>query len=170
MKDVLYPDNIHPICGNHDEEFAGYVDLMETVDEQEQLQTDRDSQEDLKVLYDSVRYYFAKHDRTEGTFFDYYGTIRMLLQNPAVNFGMLRKWRNVIHRMSYSIETKSGSRTCIVVHAGYRTDLEDEDALINFFLYARNEAYIEGGCVYRHQYPGAKLACLCLDDEEVFYV
>lgn len=57
----------------------------------------------------------------------------------------LSRWSQLIRNMLfYHKQKKLGSRTCIVVHAGYAEKLEEIDTIYSslekFYLYARGEA------------------------------
>lgn len=211
------PDNVRLIRGNHEEEFAAYVDLMLMIDEREELGTDFSSNDDAIALYESVQYIFRKRGLV-GSYFDMYGTVCDLLYIYDITLGDLCRWADIVRRMPYYYELKIGNRTCMVVHAGYAEKREDIGTsfseLEEFYLYARGKGYrmggkqhgmvvaghtptiikgeftynagnvfrhydkekdcifydIDCGCVFRKFEPGAKLACLRLEDEKVFYV
>ena len=211
------PDNVRLIRGNHEEEFAAYVDLMLQLDTREELGTELTSHEDAAVLYESVQY-ILKRKGLDGSYFDVYGTIRDLLDNYNITLGDMCRWADMIRKMPYYYELKVGNRSCIVVHAGYAEKKEDIgtsfSGLEDFYLYAWEEGYqlggkwhgmiiaghtptiikgeftynegnvfryfdkdkdcifydIDCGCVFRGLEPGAKLACLRLEDEKIFYV
>lgn len=211
------PENVRLICGNHEEEFAAYIDLMLQLDKREALGTELTSHEDAAALYESVQY-ILKQKGLAGLYFDIYGTIRDLLDSHDITLDDLCKWADIIRKMPYYYELKIGNRSCIVVHAGYAEKTECIDMsladLQHFYLYAREKAYrtggkrhgmviaghtptiikgeftynkgnvfryydkekdcifydIDCGCVFRGLEPDAKLACLRLEDEAVFYV
>ena len=211
------PDNVQLIRGNHEEEFAAYVDLMVLLGMRKGVETDFTSREDAESLYGSAKYTLRKKGFAV-PYFDMYGTIRNLLINYDITLEDLCRWAGIIREMPYYHEMKVGDRTCIVVHAGYAEKEEDVSAsfsrLQNFYLYARGEGYrlggkrhgmvvaghtptiikreftynegnvfryydrekdcifydIDCGCVFRGREPGAKLACLRLEDEAIFYV
>ena len=211
------PDNVRLIRGNHEEEFAIYVDLMLQLDQKEELNSDYTSHEDTVALYESLQYAF-KSKRLPVSYFDLYGTIRNLLDYYGVTLEDLYKWTEMISRMPYYYELKIGNKDCVVVHAGYIEEMGNIDTLSStpeeFYLYAREEGYrlggkrhgmiiaghtptivkgeftynagnvfryhdkgkdcvfydIDCGCVFRGLESRAKLACLRLEDEAVFYV
>lgn len=142
------PQNVRLIRGNHDEEFAMNVDLMVQVDKVEGLGSDFASKEDAAALYASVKYLF-KDSGMDIDFFDAYGTIQGLLENPGVTLEDLCRWTGVIRKMPYYYKGKVKERECVVVHAGYTEDMGDIDdsfsCLEDFFLNAREESYEQGG-------------------------
>lgn len=211
------PANVYFVRGNHEDEFAAYVDLMCMIDEKGKLGTDFSSHEDTAALYKTVKY-LIKYKNLSVPYFDLYGTIAGLLDNHTVSLDDLCRWAEMIRKMPFYIELNVNGKTCIVVHAGYT---EDEKSIVRrfgspeqFYLYARKEscklggrkhaiiiaghtptiaegefAYNEGnvfryhnrwkdctfydidcGCVFRGRYPGAKLACLRMEDEKIFYI
>lgn len=213
------PANVTPVRGNHDEEFAAYVDLLRQIDAKWDLQTQPDSHDDLVALYDTAKYLFQTNGIHAALFFDLYGTINKLLRSTAVTLNDLLIWRDMIRRMPYyaapSVHRSMHRRPCVVVHAGYRgSGFDHEDDAKDFYLYAREEAYRDGGvrhgmvvaghtptvlddefayssgrvfryydkrkdcvfydidcgCVFRGKYPNARLACIRLEDEAIFYV
>lgn len=211
------PPNVRLLRGNHEEEFAAYVDLMLLLDRREHLETDFSSNADATALYESTQY-FIKHGKMAASCFDLYGTIGALLQQNHVTLYNLCRWSAIIRQMPYYMKLTVGGRMYIVVHAGYLETLSDIggrfDCLERFYLYAREEscqfggvrhgtiiaghtptiiekefAYNRGnvfrfynaakdsvyydidcGCVFRGRYAEAKLACIRLEDEKIFYV
>lgn len=212
------PANITLIKGNHDEEFAGYVSLMKQMDAKNELMTDPDSDEDAKMLLDSVRYYFNKKNPLGLLYFDYYNTITDLITKRNVTFGELVAWAEMLRGLPYYERFELGGRDTIVVHAGFCEDGAlagtDYNSPEDFWLYAREDGieiggvkngmiifghtptinedsvYFNGGkvfrrhdtekdcifydidcgCVFREMYPQGTMACLRVDDEEVFYL
>ena len=142
------PDNVRLVRGNHDEEFAAYVDLMLLLDKRERLESNFASNEDAVTLYESVTY-FLKNMGSSASYFDAYGTIGELLRHFGVTMNDLCRWAEMIRRMSYYHEVKIGDRPCVVVHAGYAESLEDIGTrfsrLEGFYLYAREEGFRLGG-------------------------
>ncbi len=111
------------------------------------------------------------------------------------------------------IITECGGKSYVIVHAGYKEGISEEEAE-GFYIYARDESIKEGGirggviiaghtptvledefaytggtvfkhydpekdttffnidcgCVFKEKYPEGALACIRLEDEEVFYV
>ena len=211
------PDNVRLIRGNHEEEFAMYVDLMVQLDKKEELNSDYASHEDTVALYESLQYIF-KSKGLPVSYFDLYGTIRNLLDHYGVTLEDLYRWAEMIRRMPYYYELKVGNKSYVIVHAGYIKKTENIDTLFStpeeFYLYAREEGYrlggkrhgmiiaghtptivkgeftynggqvfrfydkekdctfydIDCGCVFRERKPSAKLACIRLEDEKIFYV
>lgn len=212
------PSNVRLVRGNHEEEFAAYVDLMLQINEKEKLESDFAKNEDAAALYDSVKYFLKNRNLPADLYFDIYGTINDLLKYSAVTLDLLKTWAEMVRRMPYYYEINIGEKKCVVVHAGFAERLEDISSgfssLEDFYLYARAEscqlggkrhgiivaghtptilneefAYNKGrafryydevkdcvfydidcGCVFRGQEPDARLACIRLEDEEIFYV
>ncbi|MCM1258136.1 MAG: metallophosphoesterase [Roseburia sp.] len=203
------PANIYPIRGNHEEEFAAYIDLMIQIDRKEELETDVNSRDETAALYSTVKY-LLKKTGAAGSYFDLYGTVGDLINHAGATLKDLCRWAEIIREMPYYRKFTLEERTCIVVHAGYAQGLEDKE----FYLYAREEscqfggvehgiviaghtptiakgtfAYnggkvfryynkekdcifydIDCGCVFRSKYPEAKLSCIRLEDEQIFYL
>ncbi|MDE7477887.1 MAG: metallophosphoesterase, partial [Lachnospiraceae bacterium] len=111
------PANVRLIRGNHEEEFAAYVQLMCQLNQQEELSTDFTSAEDTIILYETLKY-FMKYKGLPIAYFDLYGTLENLLYNYAVTLNDLCKWADIIRRMPYYIELKTADKTYIIVHAG----------------------------------------------------
>ncbi len=214
------PSNVCVLRGNHEEEFAAYVELMLLLNRREELDTDFSSPEEAEALYHSVKYWICHSMTPDSGFgiFDVYGTIESLLKQKRITLGDLCRWAEMIRKMPYYKKLDAGGRTCIIVHAGYsewngKAD-ESFESRKQFYLYAREEsirsggvkngmviaghtptiledefAYNEGkvfriydakkdcvfynidcGCAFRNIRPEARLACLRLDDEKIFYV
>ncbi len=214
------PPNVCVLRGNHEEEFAAYVELMLLLDCREELDTGFSSPEEVAALYHSVKYWIRHKIMPDHCcdVFDVYGTIESLLKRQSITLGDLCRWAEMIRKMSYYKKLNVGGRTCIIVHAGYpegdRSASGDFEIWKQFYLYAREEsigpggtkngmiiaghtptvlenefAYNKGkvfrfyderkdcvfydidcGCVFRNTQPEARLACLRLDDEKIFYV
>ena len=212
------PDNITLIKGNHDAEFVEYVRLLEQIDKKNNLITDLESNEDLQMLLDSVRYMFKQKSPAGLLYFDYYGTVTDLITNKGVTPREMQKWANMIDEWPYYERFEAAGRDCVVVHAGFCEDESvlkaSQTSMNEFCLYAREEGLdiggipngmiiaghtptineesrfyndgevfryydakkdcifydIDCGCVFYEMYPSGTLACLRVDDEEVFYL
>lgn len=212
------PENIMPIKGNHDAEFAENIKILRQVDRSEELDTDPDSNEDTRALLDSVNYLLRSRGASVQSFFDFYGTLEDLIGNKGVTLRDLCKWQEMISAYPYFYRFPMNGRDCVVVHAGYCEDdaviSEDYGSREEFYLYAREEGlhgggiehgmivaghtptiakdtkyYTDGyvfryydeardcvfydidcGCAYYEQFSSGTLACLRLEDEEMFYL
>lgn len=245
------PENVTAVRGNHDEEFAAYTDLMRDADARAHLESDLHANPDAVALYDSTVYLFRVNGLEARSFFDVYGTVKELLKRPDVTLADLYGWADRIRKMPYYVKLpKAGKdgRPCVITHAGFREPepalypqagehasvfdpalaelpphLSVPDDLRDFCLYARADAYRDGGlpggmvvaghtptiagkeyfavpgapavrpgevfrfydmqkdCVFYNidcggvfrtigAEPAGRLACLRLEDEEVFYV
>lgn len=141
------PENVIFLCGNHDAEFVYNVDLMEKYAKETM---DRDSNEETLVLYVSLLKTLSK--KYDGQVaFDYYGTIGGMLLEHAVTLNQLTRWSECIKDMSFVHEQNVNGKKFIVVHAGYTEQLNNDetdqkyDCLEDFYLYARDDAYMNGG-------------------------
>lgn len=209
------PQNVVFVRGNHDEEFMANVDIIKNICNKVKLNPD--NIEDSKTLYDAVSLLCNENDNS---FFDYYGTIGNLIKKANVTFSELCSWSDKISVMPYFYKTSIGNRTCIIVHAGYIKNLEKADteetynSPEDFYLYARDDAYMYGGIehgmiiaghtptIAEEEFPyndgnvfrmydkdqdcifydidcgcamnkfrsNAKLACIRLEDEKIYYV
>jgi serine/threonine protein phosphatase 1 len=136
--------------GNHDKEFEYNVQLMKMVMKKNGFNIDVNSSEQTKVLYEIV-VQLAQQQYSGTYFFDYYGTLEKLIYGKNVTLADLTKWEKVISGMPYYYRERIGDRECVVVHAGYIESLEGVDtdeqfaSLEDFYIYARDDAYIYGG-------------------------
>ena len=206
-------ENVILVRGNHDEEFACYVELMTTISKKTGLKTD--DVVDTLTAYQALRQICS--------YFDCYGTVRYLIQKKKATLRRLAQWAACIRKMPYYHEIMMNGRRCIIVHAGYVESLErlkevrtDDtyDSLEGFYLTARDDAYVYGGvehgmilaghtpttaidelpfhhgrvyraydettdCIFydldcgygfKESSPEARLACMRLEDEKIFYV
>lgn len=143
------PENVYAIRGNHDEAFAASIKLMEGLDQKLELQSDLDSPQEGIALYQSLRY-DMKRKGLPGGYFDLYGTIHTLLNRKGAALRDLYRWREMLWEMPLYYEMRVEERACVVVHGGYAESLEDiagagYSSLEEFYLQAREEAYILGG-------------------------
>ena len=209
------PENIHLIKGNHDVEFAYSVSFLNKACTQINI----DDCQNLKIVYTYMKQQFAETDNGN-SFFDHYGTIGQLIKEHHVTMRQLLLWAECIDKMPFFYEINVNGKHCIVVHAGYIEDLEHADTeetyetVEDFYLYARDDAYICGGiehgtivaghtptikeeefpynngdvfrmydeeqdctffdidcgCSWREKKKNAKLACIRMEDENVFYI
>ena len=74
---------------------------MRQVDKTEELMTDQESNEDAIILYDSVKYMLKKAGGSAASFFDYYGTMELLLNKNHVTFGDLCRWADLMDNYPY---------------------------------------------------------------------
>ena len=143
------PENVYAVLGNHDDGFARSVELMEELDRKMGFKSGLDSPKEGLALYESLRYYMRKRGLA-AVYFDFYGTIRMLLERKGATLGALYRWREMFQDMPLCYELKVKERACVVVHGGYAENLEDiagtgYASLEEFYLEAREEAYLLGG-------------------------
>lgn len=214
------PDNVLLLCGNHDKEFAANVRLMQSVMETELINFDINSAKDNKVLYQLTKILLLDGDSDRENLFDYYETIGKLIEEYQVTFNNLAAWAVAIDEMPYHYRLQIGGRSCVVVHAGYINSLDGimmkgkYTSLEEFYIYAREDAYIYGGvphgmiiaghtptiaekefayndgyvakyynkkidcifydidcgCSYANVRENARLACIRLEDEKIFYI
>ncbi len=211
------PNNIILLRGNHDEEFAYCIDLLKVIIKKSNRKAH--SYEDTVTAYAMMKELADKKIKQMAPF-DYYGTIGQLILEHSVCMEQLERWSSCIRNMSFVFKDYIAGKNCVVVHAGYIENLdcaetEDHfDSVEDFYLYARDDAYICGGiehgivvaghtptwmsdelpynegniyrsydeeldcvfydvdcgCAYRGKVPDAKLACIRLEDEKIFYI
>ena len=206
-------ENVVLVRGNHDEEFRCYVEVMGMIFQKRRMETS--SGKDTISVYQTARQL--------SPYFDVYGTVGNLVKERKVSFEKLSEWARCIGKMPYFYEVVMNGKRCIIVHGGFiesltcleGTDTDGSyDSLEDFYLKARDDAYIYGGvehgmiiaghtpttamyelpfnhgnvyraydeeldCIFydldcgytfKSIRPEAKLACLRLEDERVFYV
>lgn len=211
------PKNVIFLRGNHDEEFACSIDLMYELLTQNECSAS--SLDDTKLIYELLQQLALKQGNGV-TFFDHYGTIRELVEVHGATLEVLKRWADRVRKMDFFYHREINGKQFVIVHAGYieslaGVDTEDTFATLeDFYLYARDDAYIYGGvehgivvaghtptileeelpynngdvykaydedmdctfydidcgCAFRKKRSNAKLACLRLDDEKIFYV
>ena len=206
-------ENVILVRGNHDEEFACYVELMTAISRKTGL--DMNHAEDTLTACEALS--------RISSYFDYYGTLRYLIQKRGVTLGQMIRWAACIRKMPCFHEITMDGRRCIIVHGGYIESLDvlegmetdnTYDSLEKFYLTARDDAYLFGGvehgmilaghtpttaryelpfnhgkvyraydeetdcvfydldcgCGFKGSNPEARLACMRLEDEKVFYL
>jgi serine/threonine protein phosphatase 1 len=210
------PENVLLVKGNHDAEFAYNVQLLNLTAKANKIQLELSDVKATKSLYELAKRRLSVNKNSE--LFDYYGTLGKLIEENNVSLKRLNEWKRIIDNMPYLYKIRINGRQYIIVHAGYidRDRLEDVkySSVEDFYLYARDEAYLYGGtpdttiisghtptisesnlvynngfvfkkidenrnctfynidcgCAYKEVRENARLACIRLDDEEVFYV
>ncbi len=210
------PENVIFLCGNHDIEFASNVELLNQFAKGDM---DKDSNEETMILY-ALFSQVAAQKSGGFSVFDYYGTIGDLITVYGVTLNQLLVWTDCICDMPYFHILELKDKKYIIVHAGYTENLDNDnmdghyETLDDFYVYARDDAYINGGiehgviiaghtptileeelpynegnvyqlydeemdctfydidcgCAYKERYSNAKLACIRLEDEKIFYV
>ena len=210
-----HPENVILLRGNHEEEFSYCIELMKMMFGKRSLTLE--SLENTKYVYELIKEIASDTGMAP---FDYYGTIGKLIHENSVCMEQLDKWNECIRKLPFVFKEEINGRMCVVVHAGYlesldEVEMEDHfDTLEDFYLYARDDAYIYGGirhgvvvaghtptileeelpyndgnvymsydedldcifynidcgCAYRSRKKNAKLACIRLEDEKIFYV
>lgn len=212
------PSNVVLLRGNHDEEFAFYIDLMAIMFKDKELPMDNVGT--TKLIYKLLKD-MSKKKSSIGSF-DYYVTLKNLIWDYNITMDQLDKWNDCIRRMPFVYKEQIGDRTLVVVHGGYVEKLEDlenvdtenrYETVEEFYLDARDDAYMYGGirdgiviaghtptildleftynngevyrfydeqmncvlynidcgCVYCSHLPNARLACIRVEDEKIFY-
>ena len=140
------PDNILPVRGNHDENFAYYVYLMKQVNAiREGGAADPDSNADTLRLYLDTVNTLEKIDRMAASYFDMYDTLIHILSKCGVTLSDLDRWAEMFRSFPLYREVTVNDRRCIIVHAGYKEGIHDEDEQKSFFLEERERAYTDGG-------------------------
>lgn len=137
------PDNVILIKGNHDAEFVEYVRYLDALKKQVDYEIDDDSSDDTKRLYVDTRF-IAK---VSWQMYDYYGTIRELINKRDISLSRLKKWSKALSALPYIYETDVNGRHFVIVHAGYieKDQLFGYPSIEDFYIYARDEAYFQGG-------------------------
>ncbi len=153
------PSNIMLLRGNHDEEFAYCIDLMEVMFKKENLSAD--SLEATEKIYEFLQE-LSKTKLSVGAF-DYYGTIGKLIKKHKTTMEQLGRWSAIIKEMPYIYKNTMNEKNYIVVHAGYVEDISNADTedvyetVEEFYLNARDDAYmcgeVQGGVVIAGHTP-----------------
>lgn len=124
------PSNVILLMGNHDMEFISSVELLSVAVK------DINSNEALAKGYESIKM------NELGVYFDYYGSVKELIYENNCALKDLLKWCRIIKNFPLFYEMQVEGKRHIIVHAGYKIDCNDE-----FYIYSRDEAYLEGGIV-----------------------
>ena len=142
------PKNVILLRGNHDEEFAANVDLMQFVYEHSGLTLNLKSTEDTKTLYRIT----AEFCRQQDALFDYYKTMGWLIEKRDISLVKMQEWAKMLRSYDFLNKTRAAGRDCVIVHAGYIDSLErlsgtrhQYNRIEEFYIYARDEGYRYGG-------------------------
>ncbi len=168
------PKNVRSVKGNHDVDFAEYVKIMKLVDAREGLETDPESNEETKVLYDTVNslieeaghaaadmaakgmdpsemaeeYDILKYTANIDAF-DKFGTINDCISLHSVNLKTLNQWAFMLSSYPYFYRFTFKNKEVVIVHAGYPalpTDIPVKfKSVEDFYLHAREESVHFGG-------------------------
>ena len=178
------PENVLLLKGNHDAEFAECINILDGLNRSNGL--DETVLADTQKLYKAIR----RIPEIQAVYFDYYGTIENLIMDKAVTLAELKRWAALIKGMPFVYKRTVNGKKYIIVHAGYyEDDSVSSDRLEQFYIYAREEAGgevyrlydkkkdctfydIDCGCGYKEsdRFQNCRLACIRLEDEQVFYV
>jgi serine/threonine protein phosphatase 1 len=143
------PDNVKLLMGNHDKEFAYNVQLMKMVIEKNGLNVDVNSTKQTEAVYELTAQLAMREDGM--SFFDYYGTMRRLIDEKKVTLADFMRWEAIISDFPYYYRVKIAGGDCVVVHAGYIESLDGVgteeyfSSVEDFYIYARDDAYTYGG-------------------------
>lgn len=208
---VNRPDNVILLKGNHEEEFSYGIGLMAELCKKNSW--DMASLEDTKAAFIIIK-------QASGGVFDYYGTIQELIDINGCTLIKLLEYGSFVEELPLFHILEVNNKPHVIVHAGYISSLDGVDTerkyaeLDEFYLYARDDAYIYGGiehgvviaghtptileeelpfnygnvyksydeeldctfydidcgCSARGINEWAKLACIRLEDEAIFYI
>ena len=136
------PDNVVLLRGNHEEEYLHYIDLMKIVSTKSKKELLPYSYQDSVELYSLTQMVASK----TGIIFDHYHTIRYLIESDGFTLLDLSRFEALFQDLPYYTRRSAGGRDYIIVHAGFPRQVpEDEEKFRYYCLYARDEAYLEGG-------------------------
>lgn len=197
--------------GNHEVEFAYGISLM--LEMCKKNEWSEESLEDTRIVFALIK------QASQGVF-DYYGTIQNLIEIHGCTLSELSHYANMFEEFPLFYLLEVSGRNYVIVHAGYIDTLEGVDterayeSIDEFYLYARDDAYIYGGiehgvvvaghtpttleeelpfnngdvyksydedldctfydidcgCSAKGKRDGAKLACIRLNDEQIYYI
>jgi len=157
--------------GNHEEEFINNIGLMDQINIKNELKTDYSSYIDTQLLYESCVYEIKKQGKSLIKYFDYYKTIKQLIYDNKICFDLLLQYANMFSNLKYVYEKDR----YIFVHAGYIDKLINNkyNSLNDFYLYARDDAYLEGGkpnkIIISGHTPTIFQNEFCYNDGDVFH-
>ena len=136
-------ENVILLKGNHDVEFAEYVKLLDRLKKQVEYEVDDSSPEDTKKLYKDTRF----TAKISWQMYDYYGTLREMINEKGVSLSRLKKWSDFLKNLPVIYEVNVNDKHFVIVHAGYveRDKLFEHPTVEDFYIYARDEAYMGGG-------------------------
>lgn len=138
--------NIIFLCGNHEKEFVSYIDLLLQIDKDNDLFTDYTSIDDCQFLYDTSIYTIKRKAPDFLKLFDIYNTLYCLLFIDKVPLSELITYTEMINKMSFYYRYNPKT---IIVHAGFIENIEKSlgkyKSIEDFYLYARDDAYLLGG-------------------------
>lgn len=166
-------DNIILIKGNHEEEFVSNINLMININKKCGLNTNYNSTDETKSLYDSCFYYIKKTNPLMILYFDTYDTIRKLIYESGVCFQRMIEYKNRLHSLPYYYKKEN----LIVVHAGYINDYEKiknkYSSIEDFYLYARDDGFIVGGIkngiIVSGHTPTIEKGEFCYNDGDIYH-
>ncbi|MBO6109040.1 MAG: serine/threonine protein phosphatase [Eubacterium sp.] len=142
------PANVHPVRGNHDENYAAYIDIMQRVSEIKGGIFNPSSYHDSLTLYIETMDELMASDPFSARYFDMYGTIRKLLKQDKVTFMEMKRWAYMFRSFPIFIMISDLKRPVVVVHAGYSPKITDETEKLEFFFGSEETG------IYSRRYPG----------------
>ncbi len=112
------PSNVILVKGNHDEEFAQNIDIMQSICKK--IGQECHNNNDTDKLYEIVKELSNQNESV----FDYYGTVGQMIKEKGISLDDLVRWKNIINEMPFYYDFTINNRECIVVHAGYIDSLD----------------------------------------------
>jgi len=177
------PKNVFPVKGNHDVDYATYIKILRHLDAREELHTNPDSPEDMKVLYDTAVEITSNPGETELADlmasiddFDKFGTIAEIMKKHKATLRQFNDWAFMLASYPYYYRFKYKEKEIVVVHAGYApavTDIPGKyHGLEDFYLHAREESIrfggFEGGIVVAGHTPTIAKKMYCFTEGRIF--
>lgn len=104
-----------------------------------------------KSMLEDTRAVFLFIKQASGGVFDYYGTIKDLIEIHDCTLSDLIRYGNMVGDLPFFHMLEVNDKNVVIVHAGYIESLDgveterDYETLDDFYIYARDDAYICGG-------------------------
>lgn len=181
------------IRGNHEQEFIAYVDLLNSVDSSlskkdifKQL-SDRSEYYDLygtigKLIEDGytgkLTQWADMFRKMPTSLLFHYDRQDYVVTHAGYKTGLQGEEKEEFNLYAREKAYTEGGRKRTVVIAGHTPTIVKGEMTYNkgnVFIYQNDDINctyynIDCGCCFKSQVPNAKLACLRLDDKEIFYI
>ena len=181
------------IRGNHEQEFIAYVDLLNSVDSElskEAIYEQLNGRSEYYDLYgtlgrlikdghiDKLSYWADMFRKMPTSCLFHYDRQDYIITHAGYKMGLHGEEKEEFNLYARGNAYTEGGRKRTIIIAGHTPTIVKDEFTYNkgnVFIHCNEDMKctfynIDCGCCFKPQVPNAKLACLRLDDKEIFYI